>query len=414
VVGYLIAGSFEEDTEAIDQPLSRKGFFVVATNVLDEEELPALDLIALYKSQGTSIGTEFRFFKDPLFFADAFFLKTERRIMALTMIMGLALLVYALAEEELRRTLKALKESVPNQKRKPTTRPTMRLIFHIMDGIHWIPARGDPKGTVWMKDVQKKIVAFKCQHPTVGGVRLTYMMLDQGVVAVSPSTVFRVLREAGISSRWTLPDGRKASRQGFHQPQRPHEQWHSDISYINLRGTHYFFISVLDGYSRAIVFWDLCLSMTSADVELVIQRALETLPKGLAKPRIISDNGPQYLSTEFRSALRDQEVVHSRIRVGHPKSNGKIERFPKTLKSECVRTQALGGFEEAKTILATYVHEYNYERLHWALNDLTPADTLKGKETIKQRLERRKNALEKARKDRRQRQARLRQESRSA
>jgi len=181
-----------------------------------------------------------------------------------------------------------------------------------------------------------------------------------------------------------------------------------------MRGTHYFSISVLDGYARAIVFWDLCLSMTTADVELVIQRALETLPKGLAKPRIISDNGPQYLSTEFRSTLRDQEGVHSRIRVGHPQSNGKIERFHKTLKSECVRTQALGGFEEAKTIIATYVHEYNNERFHWALIDLTPADTLKGEDTIKPRPERRKNALEKARKDRRQRQARLRQESRSA
>ena len=271
-----------------------------------------------------------------------------------------------------------------------------------------------PKGHWILPEEREKIVAFKRQHPTVGGVRLTYMMLDQGIVAVSPSTVFRVLREAGLSSRWTLPDGRKASRQGFHQPQRPHEQWHSDIAYINLRGTHYFFISVLDGYSRAIVFWDLCLSMTTADVELVIQRALETLPKGLAKPRIISDNGPQYLSTEFRAYLRDQEVVHSRIRVGHPQSNGKIERFHKTLKSECVRTQALGGFEEAKTILAAYVHEYNHERLHSALNYLTPADYLKGEETIKQRLERRKNALEKARNDRRQRQTLLRQETRSA
>jgi len=151
-----------------------------------------------------------------------------------------------------------------------------------------------------------------------------------------------------------------------------------------------------------------------ADAELVIQRTLETLPQGLAKPRIISDNGPQSLSTEFRSALRDQEGVHSRIRVGHPKSHGKIERFPKTLKSECVRAQALGRFKEAKTLIETYVHEYNNERFHWALIDLTPADTLKGEDTIKPRPERRKNALEKARKDRRQRQARLRQESRSA
>ena len=270
------------------------------------------------------------------------------------------------------------------------------------------------QGTLDPAEEREKIVAFKRQNPTVGGVRLAYMMLDQGVVAVSPSTVFRVLREAGLSSRWTLPDGRKASRQGFDQPRRPHEQWHTDIAYINLRGTHYFFISVLDGYSRSIVFWDLCLSMTTADVELVIQRALETLPKGLAKPRIISDNGPQYLSTEFLSYLRDQEVVHSRIRVGHPQSNGKIERFHKTLKSECVRTQALGGFEEARTIIAAYVHEYNDERLHSALNYLTPADYLKGEDAIRQRLERRKDALEEAKKARRQRQALLRQKTCSA
>lgn len=70
----------------------------------------------------------------------------------------------------------------------------------------------------------------------------------------------------------------------------------------------------------------------------------------MSKPRIVNDNGSQYLSNEFRSTLRDQEVVPSRIRVGHPPSNGKIERFHQTLKSECVRTQPLGELEEAKQV----------------------------------------------------------------
>ena len=271
-----------------------------------------------------------------------------------------------------------------------------------------------PKGHWLLPEEREKILAGKRQHPTVGGVRLAFMMLDQGVVAVSPSTVFRVLKEAGMSSQWTLPEGRKASRKGFHQPKRPHEHWHTDIAYINLRGTHYFFLSVLDGYSRSIVHWDLRMSMTTADVEIVIQKALETLPKGASKPRIISDNGPQYLSIEFRTYLRDQEVVHSRIRVGHPQSNGKLERFHKTIKSECVRTQALGGFEEAKRVIGAYVHEYNHERLHSALNYLTPSDYLKGEEHINQRLEARKNTLEKARLERRQKQNQLRQAARSA
>ena len=159
-VGSRIAGSFAEDTEAIQTTLSRKGFFVVATNVLEEDTISAYELIDLYKAQGVSVEAGFRFFKDPLFFADAFFLKSARRIMALTMVMGLALLVYALAEEELRRTLKTLKESLPNQKKRPTSRPTMRWIFQLMEGIHWAPSRGDPKGRVTMKEVQKKIVSF--------------------------------------------------------------------------------------------------------------------------------------------------------------------------------------------------------------------------------------------------------------
>ena len=117
-------------------------------------------MIALYKSQGPSIEPGFLFYKDPLFFADAFFLKSEKRIMALTVVMGIALLIYSLAEEELRRTLKTLKESVPDQKKKPTSRPTMRWIFLLMEGINWMPSRGDPAGAIWMKEVQKKIISF--------------------------------------------------------------------------------------------------------------------------------------------------------------------------------------------------------------------------------------------------------------
>ena len=158
--GYRLSGSFEPDPEGIDRERQRKGFFVVASNHLDDETLSAPEMIALYKSQGTSIEPGFRFYKDPLFFADAFFLKSEKRIMALTMVMGIALLIYSLAEEELRRTLKTLKGSVPDQKKKPTSRPTMRWIFQLMDGINWMPSRGDPAGAIWMKEVQKKIISF--------------------------------------------------------------------------------------------------------------------------------------------------------------------------------------------------------------------------------------------------------------
>ena len=159
-LGVRITGTFETDPDAVEKTLARKGFFVVATNTLDTTRLSGRDLLDLYKAQGTSIELGFRFLKDPLFFADAFFLKSEKRIMALTMVMAIALLIYALAEEELRETLKKLRESLPDQKKKPTSRPTMRWIFQLMDNIHWKPSRGDPGGEVWMKDVQRKIVSF--------------------------------------------------------------------------------------------------------------------------------------------------------------------------------------------------------------------------------------------------------------
>ncbi len=107
-------------------------------------------------------------------------------------------------------------------------------------------------------------------------------------------------------------------------------------------------------------------------------------------------------------------MVHSRIRVGHPQSNGKMERFHKTLKSECVRTHALSGLEEAQRVIEAYVHEYNHERLHSALNYLTPSDYLEGEDHIYHRLEERKAILEQGRQDRRKKQNQIRQATRSA
>ena len=87
--------------------------------------------------------------------------------------------------------------------------------------------------------------------------------------------------------------------------------------------------------------------MTTDDVELVIQRTLESLPKGGPKPRIVSDNGPQDISTKFRSYLRDQEMVHSRIWVGHSQSNGKIERIPQEFEFRMHSGLSFGRFEGA-------------------------------------------------------------------
>jgi putative transposase len=229
------------------------------------------------------------------------------------------------------------------------------------------------------------VIAFAREHLEMGHKRLAYAMADAGVAAVRPTTVYEILKEAGLIGRWKRPEI-TAHKIGFEQPSVPHEQWHTDIAYLNILGTQYFLISVLDGFSRAIIHHEVRTKMETVDVELVLQRALDTLPKGAPRPRIISDNGSQYVSGQFKVFLRNTGCAHSKARVRHPQSNGKIERWHKTIKGECVRRAALGDLDEARGVLAAYVREYNETRLHSALNYLTPADYLKGSVHIAARL----------------------------
>jgi len=148
------------------------------------------------------------------------------------------------------------------------------------------------------------------------------MMLDADVVAVSPSSVWRVLQQAGLLSRWKGKPSRKGT--GFEQPPKAHQHWHIDVSYINVSGTFYYPCSILDGYSRSIVHWDLRESMTEAEIEVILQRAREKYPE--AKPRIISDNGPQFLARDFKEFIRMAGMTHVRTSPSYPQSNGKLER----------------------------------------------------------------------------------------
>jgi transposase InsO family protein len=124
------------------------------------------------------------------------------------------------------------------------------------------------------------------------------MMMDADIVAVSPSSVYRVLRGAGLMRPWNGKASQKGS--GFVQPLKPHEHWHVDVSYINICGAFYYLCGQLDGCSRYIVNWDIREAMTEGDVEIIIQRAHEKYPE--AKPRVISDNGPQFIANRGQEA----------------------------------------------------------------------------------------------------------------
>jgi len=229
----------------------------------------------------------------------------------------------------------------------------------------------------WLEEWEKAaILDFERRYPLEGYRRLAFMMMDADVVAVSPTSVYRVLRKAGRLGRWNAKPSRKGT--GFVQPVKPHEHWHVDVSYINICGTFYYLCSLLDGCSRYIVHWEIRESMKEADIELVIQRAREKFPD--VYPRIISDNGPQFIAKDFKEFIRVCGMTHVRTSPYYPQSNGKLERWHKSLKSECIRPGTPLSLDDARRLVTDYVAHYNTLRLHSAIGYVAPAAKLHGRE----------------------------------
>jgi putative transposase len=251
----------------------------------------------------------------------------------------------------------------------------------------------------WLEEWEKQaILDFHDKHPLEGYRRLTFMMLDDDIVAVSPSTTYRVLKTAGRLDRKIVTPSKKGK--GYIQPTKTHQEWHVDVSYINVGGTFYFLISVLDGFSRYIVHQELRETMKEMDIELVIAKGTEKHPG--VKPRIISDNGPQFIAKDFKEFVREYGLTHVRTSPYYPQSNGKIERWHGSLKSECIRPGCPATKEEAEKRIASYVQYYNTVRLHSAIGYITPADCLAGlSEVIGQERDRKLESARKLRQEKR-------------
>jgi transposase-like protein len=199
-------------------------------------------------------------------------------------------------------------------------------------------------------------------------------------------------KQSYTSTKSTSPKG-----QGFVQPLAPHRHWHVDIAYVNIAGTFYFLCSILDGYSRYLVHWEIRPKMEEIDVEAIVQRAREKYPG--ENPRIISDNGPQFIAKDFKQFIRICGMTHVRTSPYYPQSNGKLERYHRTIKSDCIRPGTPLSLEDARRIIEKFVEHYNNVRLHSAIQYITPNDKLHGRE--KEILAQRDRKLEEARERRR-------------
>lgn len=254
---------------------------------------------------------------------------------------------------------------------------------------HWLT----PLEQEAILDFAKSYILSHQYYLNDGYRRITYAGIDKNLFACSPTTVYRLLSTAGLLKKWKI--GKTSSKgSGFKQPIKPHKHWHTDIKYINYKGTFLFLISIMDGYSRYIVYHELRSSMTEFDIEIVIQRALEKYPEH--KPRIISDNGSQYTSKDFQLYMKEVGLKHIRTSPSYPQSNGKIERFHRSLEEECLRTTSMINMDDARNQVAKYIDHYNNERLHSSLFYLRPVDFLNGhvQELLKERQEKLDKAVE--------------------
>jgi len=234
----------------------------------------------------------------------------------------------------------------------------------------WVPR------DFWLTDFERQaIIDYYQDNPLEGYRRLCYMMMDADIAAVSPSSVYRVLSNADLLKKFNGKKSKKGT--GFVQPLKAHEHWHIDISYINICGTFYYMCSVLDGFSRYIVHWDIREAMKESDVEIILQRAREKFPD--ATPRIISDNGPQFISRDFKEFIRVSGMTHVKTSPYYPQSNGKLERYHRTIKSTCIRVNTPLSLDDCQRLVADFVDEYNNTRLHSTIGYIAPKDKLQGR-----------------------------------
>jgi transposase InsO family protein len=228
-----------------------------------------------------------------------------------------------------------------------------------------------PKNNYLTPEEAAAIVAYCMANPLKGYRMQCWEMVDKNIAFVSCSSVYNVIKRHNLGKKWA--EAEEMKKKGFDQPKSVHEQWHIDFSYIKIGGAFYYFLGILDGFSRKMLNWRLCENMSGINAEILVAQTKEIYPEAKT-PRIISDNGSQFISKDFEELLTLLEFGHTLTSANHPQSNGKLERFNRTFKTEHVRRTAYLNYIDACQRMAEWITYYNAARLHSAIWYLMPDD----------------------------------------
>lgn len=253
------------------------------------------------------------------------------------------------------------------------------------DSASWLADRPSGQRTPWNKirpEEEQAILALARASPELSPREVALRITDASAFSVSESTCYRLLKRNGLVKAAEVV-GFAAEKEYHRKTSRPNEMWATDGAYLKVVGWgYYYLVTVLDDYSRFILAWRLQPDMTASSLIEVVQEAVEVtgMTEVPLKDRtsLLSDNGSGYLSHAFSRYLRFLGIRHIVASPYHPQTNGKIERYHRTLKEQ-VKLVIYESPPLLEKAVAAFVDYYNHRRYHEGIGNVTPADAYYGR-----------------------------------
>lgn len=253
---------------------------------------------------------------------------------------------------------------------------------YLEDGYEGLKPRQSTRKTFWNKIPEaerEKVVETALEKTELSPRELAFHITDEQSWFISESSVYRILKERGLitSPAWIVM---AAADEFKDKTTYVHQQWQTDFTYFKvLNWGWYFLATVMDDYSRYIIDWELSTNMETTDAKWIINKALNKteLDKD-NRPRLLSDNGSCYVSNEFQKFINDSHMGHVRGAPYHPQTQGKIERYHRTMKN-VVKLENYFFPDDLRANIKAFVDYYNNHRYHESLKNVTPADVYCGR-----------------------------------